>query len=179
MLEDSVLVLRESELLDSVLDVREVIMLDGWVFEISVLEAGPVKLCVVEPGKFEASVFRVCDPESWGSAGSSPDPPPGLDPPPPPTSGKGAPIGIIGGGTTTPPAPIVTGAVTVVRKPLASVSTIGEVSTVGVTRVNNEETVAYALNDEGLVFAVLGWLVDAVVVNKAFCPLEPREVWAC
>lgn len=186
MLEVCVLVLRESELLESVRDVRvlensvlEAIVLEGWVFEVDVLEAGRVKVCVVEPGKLEGCVFRVPDPEIWGSAGSSPDPSPGLDPPPPPSTGKGSPIGNIGGGTTTPPAPMVTGAVIVVRRLLASVSAIGKVSTVGVTRVDNEETVAYALNDEGFVFAVLEWLVDAVVVNEAFCPTELKEALAC
>ena len=151
MLEVCVLVLSESVLVESVLDVRvlensvvEAIVLEGWVFEASVLEAGGVKVCVVEPGKFEDCVFGVRDPETWGSAGSSPGSLPGLEPPPPPTTGKGSPIGNIGGGITTPPAPMVTGAVTVVRKPLASVPTIGKVSTVGVMRVDNEEIVVYA-----------------------------------
>ena len=168
------LVVRESELVESVLGVRvlEAIVLEGCVFEVSVLEAGRVNVCVVEPGMSEGCVFRVCEPETLGSPGSSPDPPPGLDPPPPPTPGRGTPIGIIGGGMTTPPAPIVTGAVTVVRIPLASVSTTGKVSTVGVIRVDSEETVAYALNDEGPVFAVLDWLVDAVEVNEPLCPVE-------
>ena len=179
-------VLRLSELLESVLEVSvldnsvlEAIVLEGWVFEVSVLEAGGVKVCVVEPGKFEGCVFNVCDPEVWGFMGSSPDPPSGPDPPPPPKPGNRPPIGTIGGGITTPPAPNVTGAVTVVRKPFASVSTIGKVSTVGVTRVNSEETIAYALSDEGLVIAVLNGPVDAVVVYEGFCPVEPGEAWDC
>lgn len=172
--------LRVSELLESVLEVRvledsvlEATVLEGWVFDVSVLEAGGVNVTVVEPGKFEGCLFKVCDPEPWGSAGSSPDPPP------PPKPGNRPPIGTIGGGTTTPPAPMVTGAITVVRNPSASVSTIGKVSTVGVTRVNGEETIAYALSDEGLVLAVLDWLADAVVVNEGFCPVEPGEAWDC
>ena len=184
MLEASVLELRESVLVESVLDVRALEnsvleLIEGWVFDVSVLEAGLVKVCVVEPGKFEGCVCRVCDPEIWGSAGSSPDPPSGLDPPPAPEPGRGTPIGNIGGGMTTPPAPMVTGAVIVVRRPLAAVSMIGKVSTVGVTRVDDEAIVAYALIDEGLVFAVLGWLVNTAVVNEVFCLIEPREFWAC
>ena len=178
--------LRLSELLESVLEVRvlenrvlEAIVLEGGVFDVSVLEAGGVKVCVVEPGKFEGCVFNVCDLETWGSVGSSPDPPSGPDPPPPPKPGNSPPIGPIGGGITTPPAPMVTGTSTVVRKPLASVSTTGKVSTVGVTRVNSEETIAYALSDEGLVIAVLDWPVDVVVVNEGFWLVEPGEAWDC
>lgn len=184
MLEASVL--RVSELLESVLEVRvlensvlEAIVLAGWVFDTSVLEAGGVKVCVVESGKFESCVFNVCDREAWGSAGSSPDPPSWPDPPTAPKPGDKPPIGANGGGMTTPPAPLVTGPVAVVRKPLASVSTIGKVSTVGVPRVNSEETIAYVLSDEGLVIAVLDWLLDTVVVNEGFCPVEPGEAWDC
>ena len=152
--------------------VLEDTVFEAWVFDVNVLEVGGVKVCVVEPGKFEVCVFIVCDCEPWGSGGSSPDPPSGPEPPSTPEPGNRPPTGTIGGGITTPPAPMVTGAVTVVRKLLASVSTIGKVSTVGVTSVNSEETVAYALSDEGLVIAVPDWLVEAVVV-------EPEEAWEC